>query len=272
MAKPILPDELWSILEPLLPAHTPSPKGGRPRIDDRAALTGILFVLRTGIPWEYLPRELGCGAGMSCWRRLRDWQQTGIWQKLHEAMLHRLRESDQLEWERASIDSASMPSPPPRGQQYWTKPYRSRQARLQASHHRRQAGTYHWWHRSRGRTFMIRACCNRWSPRCHRFPACLDAPASVRRNCMATKATITDAIESGCVTAASPCGLPGAGSNRMSALENGAGYSNALSVGSIVSDACVFGMSGAVISIRHSSRWLARSSACDSWNGFVRRS
>ena len=139
MAKPTLPDELWSILQPLLPVHTPSPKGGRPRIDDRSAVTGILFVLRTGIPWEYLPQELGCGAGMSCWRRLRDWQQAGVWQKLHEAMLHRLRESDQIEWERASIDSASVPSPP-RGQQYWTKPYRSRQARLQASHHRRSEG------------------------------------------------------------------------------------------------------------------------------------
>ena len=64
MAEPILPDQLWSILQPLLPVHTPSPKGGRPRIDDRdrAALTGILFVLRTGIPCEYLPQELGCGA------------------------------------------------------------------------------------------------------------------------------------------------------------------------------------------------------------------
>ena len=139
MAKPILPDELWSIIEPLLPVHKPSPKGGRPRLDDRAALTGILFVLRTGLPWEYLPQELGCGSGMSCWRRLREWQQAGVWQSLHDAMLHRLREFDQIEWERASIDSASVPSPPGR-QGYGSKPYRSRQARLQASHHRRPAG------------------------------------------------------------------------------------------------------------------------------------
>ena len=140
MAKPILPDELWSIIEPLLPIHTPSPKGGRPRLDNRAALTGILFVLRTGLPWEYLPKELGCGSGMSCWRRLRDWQQTGLWQQLHDAMLHRLRQYDQIEWERASIDSASVPSPPG-GQGYWSKPNRSRQTRLQASRHRRPAGT-----------------------------------------------------------------------------------------------------------------------------------
>jgi len=70
MAKTLLPGDLWALIQPLLPAHRPSPKGGRPRIDDRAALTGILFVLKTGLPWEYLPRELGCGSGMSCWRRL----------------------------------------------------------------------------------------------------------------------------------------------------------------------------------------------------------
>lgn len=62
MAKPLLPDELWNFIEPLLPARTPSPKGGRPRLSDRAALTGILLVLKTGIPWEYLPQELGCGS------------------------------------------------------------------------------------------------------------------------------------------------------------------------------------------------------------------
>ncbi|MBK4739008.1 IS5 family transposase [Noviherbaspirillum pedocola] len=111
MAKPLLPDELWNFIEPLLPARTPSPKGGRPRLSDRAALTGILFVLKTGIPWEYLPQELGCGSGMTCWRRLRDWQQAGVWQRLHLAMLHRMREYDQIHWERASVDSASVPSP-----------------------------------------------------------------------------------------------------------------------------------------------------------------
>ena len=88
MAKPLLPDELWNFIEQLLPVRTPSPKGGRPRLSDRAALTGILFVLKTGIPWEYLPQELGCGSGMTCWRRLRDWQQAGVWQRLHLAMLH----------------------------------------------------------------------------------------------------------------------------------------------------------------------------------------
>ena len=104
MAKALLPDDLWAMIQPLLPVHQPSPKGGRPRIEDRAALTGILFVLKTGLPWEYLPRELGCGSGMSCWRRLHAWQQAGVWQRIHEAMLHHLREYDQIQWERASVD------------------------------------------------------------------------------------------------------------------------------------------------------------------------
>jgi transposase len=72
MAKELLPDALWLRIAPLIPPEAPKPKGGRPRVSDRAALTGILFVLKTGIPWEYLPAEMGCGSGMTCWRRLRD--------------------------------------------------------------------------------------------------------------------------------------------------------------------------------------------------------
>ena len=73
MAKPLVSDELWAVIEPELPPEPAKPKGGRPRVPDRAALTGILFVLKTGIQWEDLPHEMGCGCGMTCWRRLRDW-------------------------------------------------------------------------------------------------------------------------------------------------------------------------------------------------------
>ncbi|HMB08454.1 MAG TPA: IS5 family transposase [Isosphaeraceae bacterium] len=108
MAKPLLPDELWEIIDPILPKRTPSPRGGRPPVEDRQALTGILFVLKTGIPWEDLPCEMGCGSGMTCWRRLRDWQADGTWDKIHKVLLDRLRAADVIDWSRAIIDSSSV--------------------------------------------------------------------------------------------------------------------------------------------------------------------
>ena len=97
MAKELVTDELWEVIEPLLPEEPPKPKGGRPRIDDCAALTGIIFVLKSGIPWEMLPQEMGCGSGMSCWRRLKEWQEAGVWARLHQKLLNRLGEADQIE-------------------------------------------------------------------------------------------------------------------------------------------------------------------------------
>lgn len=109
MPKALIDDELWALIEPLLPPEpTPSPKGGRPRISHRAALTGIVFVLKSGIPWEMLPPEMGCGSGMTCWRRLRDWQQAGVWTRVHQALLERLQQADQLDWSRASLDASSV--------------------------------------------------------------------------------------------------------------------------------------------------------------------
>ena len=94
MAKALVSDELWEVVAPLLPREPPKPKGGRPRIDDRKALTGVLFVLKTGIPWEDLPQEIGCGSGMTCWCRLRDWQQAGVWDRLHQQLLEQLHRAD----------------------------------------------------------------------------------------------------------------------------------------------------------------------------------
>ena len=110
MSKPLVSDELWALVAPLLPPEPPKPKGGRPRVPDRACLTGILFVLKTGIPWEYLPSEIGCGSGVTCWRRLRDWQAAGVWDRLHHTLLDRLGEADRIDWARASLDSASIPA------------------------------------------------------------------------------------------------------------------------------------------------------------------
>ena len=110
MAKELVTDELWETIEPLLPPEPPKPQGGRPRIDDRAALTGIVFVLKSGIPWEMLPKEMGCGSVMTCWRRLKEWHEAGVWERLHRVLLDRLGEADQIDWERASLDSASIPA------------------------------------------------------------------------------------------------------------------------------------------------------------------
>ena len=128
MAKQLVSDELWAIVEPLLPPTPPRPNGGRPRVPDRACLTGILFVLRSGIPWEMLPRELGCGSGVTCWRRLRDWQADGVWDRLHRALLDRLGEADKIDWSRAALDCASVPAK--RGARTWdrTPPIAARRA------------------------------------------------------------------------------------------------------------------------------------------------
>jgi transposase len=129
MSKPLVSDELWALVEPLLPTEPPKPKGGRPRIPDRAALTGIIFVLKSGIPWELLPQEMGCGSGVTCWRRLRDWQQAGVWNRLHRLLLDRLGEADRIDWNRACLDSAAIPAK--RGPKGGAEPHRSRQARQQ---------------------------------------------------------------------------------------------------------------------------------------------
>lgn len=110
MSKPLVPDDLWTRIEPLLPEEPPKPKGGRPRIADRACLTGIIFVLKSGIAWELLPAEMGCGSGMTCWRRLRAWQEAGVWDRLHRALLDELGAADQIDWDRACLDSASIPA------------------------------------------------------------------------------------------------------------------------------------------------------------------
>jgi transposase len=108
MAKPLLPDALWERIRPLVPPEPPKPKGGRPRVSDRACLTGIMFVLKSGTPWEYLPQEMGCGCGMTCWRRLRDWHEAGIWALIWKLLLDELGAADKIDWTAAVIDSCSV--------------------------------------------------------------------------------------------------------------------------------------------------------------------
>jgi transposase len=80
-------------------------------MNDRAVFTDILFVLKTGIPWEKLPREMGCGSRMTCWRRLKEWHQSGVCKRLHRALLNRLGKAVWIDWSRASLDSASVAAP-----------------------------------------------------------------------------------------------------------------------------------------------------------------
>ena len=107
MPKLLVPDELWELVEPLLPERVPSPKGGHPPVDDRVCLTGILFVLKTGIPWEFFPQEMGC-CGMTLWNRLDEWRRAGVWDALHRLLLDKLRGADAIDFSRVVVDSASV--------------------------------------------------------------------------------------------------------------------------------------------------------------------
>lgn len=103
----VVSDEFWELVEPLLPKHERRTRyPGRKRLPDRQALCGILFVLHTGIAWRHLPPELGFGSGVTCWRRLNEWQQAGVWDKLHEKLLAKLRAADEVDFSHAVADSS----------------------------------------------------------------------------------------------------------------------------------------------------------------------
>jgi len=104
----LLPSKLWDEIEPLLPRRQSSPKGGRPPVSDRGCLVGIIFILRTGVPWNMLPPEMGCGSGVTCWRRLQEWTRLGIWPELHRRLLRLLGKRGSLRLSRAVIDTASV--------------------------------------------------------------------------------------------------------------------------------------------------------------------
>jgi transposase len=108
MSKRHVTKALWKTVQPLLPEPKASPKGGRPPIPDRACLEGIIFVLKSGMPWQMLPTELGYGSGSTCWRRFRDRTRLGVWPELHAQPLRILGRHGRINLERAVIDSASV--------------------------------------------------------------------------------------------------------------------------------------------------------------------
>jgi transposase len=106
--KPQVSDELWEAIEPLMPRRAVQAKGGRPGVSDREALGGFIFVLETGSPWKRLPTQPGYGSGTTCWRRVREWQAAGAWERLLRVILNWLGDEGGIDWERASLDSTSV--------------------------------------------------------------------------------------------------------------------------------------------------------------------
>jgi len=221
-------DELWAVIAPLLPPEPPKPKGGRPRLDDRKVLTGIIFVLKSGIGWELLPSELGCGSGMTCWRRLRDWNRAGVWERLHRELLQRLADADKLDWSRASLDSASVPA----------KRGARRPAPIPPTAASREANAT--W------SLTAPASHSRWSSRrptfttrgCSRLPWTRSHPSAsrvarvgdrvvVRSSCMPTRATTIRAAAPPAASVASFPALPAAASSHVSDWVGIAGWLNA---------------------------------------------
>ena len=107
MAQMLVSDALWAIVEPLLPQHPPSPKGGHPRVPDRVCLTGLIFLLKNGLPWEEFPQEMGC-CGMTLHNRLQEWHRAGVWDRLHRLLLDKLRGAGRIDFSRVAADSGSV--------------------------------------------------------------------------------------------------------------------------------------------------------------------
>jgi transposase len=258
----LVPDELWEAVAPLLPKEPPKPKGGRPRVPDRAALCGIVFALRTGCPWRLLPKELGCGSGTTCWRRLRDWQEAGVWQRLHERLLNWLGDEAAIDWSRASVDSLSV-----RAKRGARLPGRTRLTAASPA-----PSTIWWWIETvspwpstfRPPTPTMRRSC---SPSLMPSPRSSDheddrvAPASVPANCTPTKPTTRP-----------PCGVPSelvgsrhaspaAGSTPRSVWAATAGWSSARSLGCLAVVAWVHATSAGPIYSKASFTSPARCSA-----------
>jgi len=108
MAEPLVSDELWNEIQPLLPKHAPDPRGGAPRKGDRSCLEGIVHVLRTGTQWQRLPKTDLWPSGSTCWRRFTEWTRNGVWTQLHRRLLNLLGVADALDIEAVVVDSASV--------------------------------------------------------------------------------------------------------------------------------------------------------------------
>jgi len=99
----MLTDRQWRQLAPLLPKLRGGPKGGRPWADDRAALEGILWVLKTGARWRDLPSSYPSPS--TCWRRLALYEQLGVWDAIWRKLLRRLDRRKRLKFTECFVDA-----------------------------------------------------------------------------------------------------------------------------------------------------------------------
>jgi transposase len=222
---PLVPDDLWEAIESLLPKEPPKPKGGRPRVPDRAALGGIIFVLRTGCPWRLLPRELGCGSGVTCWRRLRDWQEAGVWERLHTRLLNWLGDEAAIDWSRASLDSVSVRAKRGANRPAPTRPTAARPAPSTTWSSTATASRLPSACRPPTSTMRLNCCPSSMRSRPSSVRGDVQAvPESARPSCTATRPTMRPPCGVRSVLVASPHDWHGVGSNRASAWGGTAGW------------------------------------------------
>ena len=254
----LVPEALWEAIEPLLPKEPPKPKGGRPRVPNRAPLGGIVFVLRTGCPWRLLPTELGCGSGTTCWRRLRDWQQAGVWQRLHERLLNWLGDEAAIDWSRSSLDSLSVRA----------KRGANRRGRTRSTAASSAPNTTSWWIGrafrwpcgSRPPTPTTQPSSSRWLTQFHPSSVRAEsraAPASGRPNSTLTRRTTLRHCAVPFALAASPRALLAAVSTPVSDSDGIAGWSSVPSPGSSATVASASATSGGPTCSKARCIWLA---------------
>jgi transposase len=271
-AASLVSDDLWEAIEPLLPRELSKPKGGRPRVPDRAALGGIVFVLRTGCPWRLLPKELGCGSGWTCWRRLRDWQAAGVWLRLHETLLNWLGDTAALDWSRASLDSISVRA----------KRGASKRDRTPLTVASAAPSTTLWWiatasrwpSASRRPTPTMRRSCSRWLMPSRRSSGRVGDQgdrASDRPNSTPTRPTTPHTCGVRCALAALPHASPGEASTPASGSDDTAGWWSARFRGCSAVAASVSATSGGPTCLRDSCTWPAPWSASASSVPVLRR-
>lgn len=264
LAKPLRPGALGELIEPLIPPHPPQPKGGRPSRDDRQVLSGIIFLLKTGIPGEDWPQEMGGGGGLTCWNRWRDRQAAGAWGRIQEVLSAHLRGADQIACSRFVVDTGQVRAV---GGGEETGPRPVDRSRPGSQHAIVTA--------AQGAPWVIDPVpadtpdANRTVPLIDAVPpspARRVAPGAARTAPGATAVATTKADGRSGAAGGSIRSRPDGGRPTVGARGGLAGWSSGRPVGSISSAGCAGGSSGATPSIRGCVIWPRSSSPPDFWS------